>query len=107
MLIKPKKRGTIKTAKKPFKEMSKRMTRDYRKQYKWNKENSMFIGVKLMKTTDADIIDYIDASVAAGETKQGCIKRCIRGEISRHQAYDQVAEKEPAYIIEKKEEGKG
>ena len=83
------------------------MTRDYRKQYEWRKKATVYIGLNLNSNTDADIIDYIDASVAAGETKQGCIKRCIRGEISRRQAYDQVAEEEPAYIIEEKEEGKG
>lgn len=83
------------------------MTRDFKKQYEWRKHNTTYVAITLNNNTDADIIDYIDASVAAGETKQGCIKRCIRGEISRHQAYDQVAENEPAHITEEKEEGKG
>lgn len=83
------------------------MTRDFKKQNAWKRENNIYIGIGLSKANDADIIEYINESVAAGETKQGCIKRCIRGEISRHQAYDQVADSEPAYIAEKKEEGKG
>ena len=83
------------------------MTRDYKRQNAWKRENNIYIGIGLSKVNDADIIDYIDASVAAGETKQGCIKRCIRSEISRSLGASQVAEKEAEYIIEEKEEGKG
>ena len=54
------------------------MTKDYKKQYLWNKENKVFIGVNLMKNTDADIIGYIEEKVSAGETKQGIIKRSLR-----------------------------
>ena len=54
------------------------MTRDYKKQALWRKEKTIFIGVNLNNNTDADIIGYIEDRVAAGETKQGVIKRSLR-----------------------------
>ena len=54
------------------------MTKDYKKQYEWNKENKLFIGLNLMRNTDADIIEYIEQKQEKGESKQGCIKKCLR-----------------------------
>ena len=54
------------------------MTRDYKKQAAWRKNNTIAISVNLNSKTDADIIGYIEEKVSAGETKQGVIKRSLR-----------------------------
>ena len=54
------------------------MTKDYKKAYQWNRENKVFIGLSLSKSTDADIIGYIESKQEAGESKQGTVKKCIR-----------------------------
>ena len=54
------------------------MTRDMKNRAAWDKEHTMLVSVRLMKSTDADIVDYIEDKASQGETKQGIIKRCIR-----------------------------
>ena len=54
------------------------MTKDREKRKEWEKTNRVYIGVNLMRSTDGDIIEYIDQRVSEGETKLGTIKRCIR-----------------------------
>ena len=54
------------------------MTRDFKKQAEWKKENNVYIGIGLSKKHDADIIEYIDKKTEEGETKQGVIKRSLR-----------------------------
>lgn len=54
------------------------MTRDYKKQNEWKRKNTVYIGIGLAKSTDSDIIEYIDQKVSEGETKQGVIKRSLR-----------------------------
>lgn len=54
------------------------MTRDQKKRREWDSLNTVLIGVRLMRTTDADIISYIENKVSEGETKQGVIKRSLR-----------------------------
>lgn len=54
------------------------MTRDYRKQAEWRKQNTIAISVNLNSNTDSDIISYIEDRVSNGETKQGVIKRSLR-----------------------------
>ena len=54
------------------------MTRDPKKRKEWNNRNTRFIGVRLMNSTDADIIQYMDKKQEEGETKQGIIKRSLR-----------------------------
>ena len=54
------------------------MTRDYKKQTEWKKQNQVYIGLTLSKSTDADIIGYIEDKVTAGESRQGVIKRSLR-----------------------------
>lgn len=39
----------------------------------WQKENTVFIGLKLQKSTDADIIAFLD-----GKVKQAEIKKALR-----------------------------
>ena len=46
---------------------------------KWQKENTVFIGVKLQKSTDADILRFLD-----GKSKQTMIKLAIREYMENH-----------------------
>ena len=46
---------------------------------KWQKENTVQISVKLQKTTDKDILDYLD-----GKQKQTVIKAALREYIENH-----------------------
>ena len=46
---------------------------------KWQKENTVFIGVKLQKSTDADLIQYLD-----GKVKNAVIKAALREYIENH-----------------------
>lgn len=54
------------------------MARDYKKQAAWKRANQVYIGLALSKSTDADIVDYMDQKIQEGETKQGIIKRSLR-----------------------------
>ena len=54
------------------------MTRDQKKRAEWDRKNTVLIGVRLMRSSDADIIEYIDSKSEKGESKQGVVKRCIR-----------------------------
>lgn len=54
------------------------MTRDYKKQAEWKRANQVYIGLALSKTTDCDIIEYIEAEVNKGKTRQGVIKDSLR-----------------------------
>lgn len=75
------------------------MARDRKKEYEWNKENKVFIGLSLMRSTDSDIIGYLDKEVAAGKSRQGVIKEALREKISRetYDMMDYVAEYSPDY----------
>ena len=46
---------------------------------KWQKENTEFIGLKLQKSTDADILQFLD-----GKVKQAVIKAALREYIQNH-----------------------
>lgn len=54
------------------------MTRDFKKQYQWRKEKTVYIGINLNKGTDSDIIDYLDTKQEQGQSKQGLIKEALR-----------------------------
>ena len=79
------------------------MSEEERKYYeseakrKWQKENTVFIGVKLQKTTDADILDFLK-----GKQKQTTIKEALREYIANH-SEDQPAEEEVERIFEDEE----
>ena len=45
----------------------------------WDKDNTVFIGIKLQRSTDADIIAFLD-----GKTKQTIIKEALREYIAAH-----------------------
>lgn len=51
---------------------------DKEKRSLWEKENKVFIGLNLMRSTDEDILDFLEKKRKQGESKQGLIKRCIR-----------------------------
>jgi len=50
------------------------------KQLQWDKDNTVQVKLKLNKTTDADIIAWLEAQA----TKQGAIKQLIRETIADH-----------------------
>ena len=62
------------------------MSEEERKYYeseakrKWQKENTVFIGVKLQKSTDADILQFLE-----GKQRQTVIKSALREYIQNHQ----------------------
>ena len=43
------------------------------RQQAWDKENTVHVSVKLQKTTDADIIEFLD-----GKSRQTVIKEALR-----------------------------
>lgn len=53
-------------------------------QAKYDKANTIFIGIKLNKKTDADLIEQIERSAEQDGGKQGYIKRLIREDIERN-----------------------
>ena len=46
---------------------------------KWQKENTVVVSLKLQKSTDADILQYLD-----GKVKNAVIKAAIREYIQNH-----------------------
>ncbi len=75
------------------------MSEEERKYYeseakrKWQKENTVFIGVKLQKSTDADILQFLE-----GKQRQTVIKSALREYIQNHQPTEAqpAEEKKPA-----------
>lgn len=72
------------------------MSEEERKYYeseakrKWQKENTVFIGVKLQKSTDADILQFLE-----GKQRQTVIKSALREYIQNHHPTEaQPAEEE-------------
>ena len=73
----------------PYKDKDKR--RSY--QSKWCKDNTKGIYLKLSKTTDADIIEILDAM----ENKQGMIKELIRvnaGNLDEYGVFERFVKKD-------------
>ena len=52
--------------------------RDKELNRKWIKENKSFYGISLMKSSDMDIITYLDTVKENGGSIQGTIKEAIR-----------------------------
>ena len=48
-------------------------------QAKWQKKATVMIGMRLQRSTDADIIEYLE-----GEAKQTIIKKALREYIANH-----------------------
>ena len=45
---------------------------------KYDAANTRFVGLKLNRNTDADIIRYLEFRAQCGDSIQGTIKECIR-----------------------------
>lgn len=57
------------------------MEMDMEKRKKWERENTAVITMKLQRSTDADILAYLD-----GKSKQTVIKAALREYMGRHPA---------------------
>ena len=55
---------------------------------KWQKENTVFIGVKLQKSTDADILKFLD-----GKQNQTTIKLALREYMENHKEETTLSDK--------------
>lgn len=51
---------------------------------KWAKENAVIFSVKLMKRTEADIIEYMDKMLAKGIGKGTLLKMALREYMQNH-----------------------
>lgn len=67
------------------------MTRDFKKQYEWSKQNKVFIGIALMKKGDADIIQFLEDSKKQGQARNALIKKALR-EMMKAEGYRQEGE---------------
>ena len=50
---------------------------------KWQKENTVLIAVKLQKSTDKDILEYLADCRKKGITKSGVFKEALREKMQR------------------------
>ena len=57
--------------------------RDYKKEYENDKKNKYFVGLNFSRSTDADIISYLDKKVEEGKSRLGIVKEALREKISR------------------------
>lgn len=57
------------------------MTRDFKKQYQWNKENKQTFSVVLSKKIDSDIIDYLQDKQKARISRNALIKKALRDQM--------------------------
>ena len=71
------------------------MTRDYRKQYEWNKENKLTFSVVLAHKSDDDIIDYLADKTKQRISRNALIKKALREQM-RREGYRVNEEKEKA-----------
>ena len=46
---------------------------DYESKKRWDKENTVFIGIKFQRKTDQDVIDYLD-----GKNKRDTVLKALR-----------------------------
>ena len=51
---------------------------------KWDKENSIIFSVKLMRRTEADIVNFLDASLKRGVSRGTIIKKALREYMANH-----------------------
>ena len=80
-------------------EEKKKQNRDKDNDRAWRKANTLLVGVNLLRSTDKDIIDYLEHETAKGKSKQGIFKQALREKISRetYDMMDYVAEYSPDY----------
>lgn len=58
-----------------------KMTRDYKKQYLWNKENKITFSVVLSRSTDADIVDFLEDKQKQRISRNALIKKALRDQM--------------------------
>lgn len=51
---------------------------------KWMEKNTIVFSIKLMRRTEADIIEYLDATLAKGVGKGTVIKAALREYMENH-----------------------
>lgn len=51
---------------------------------KWMEKNTIVFSIKLMRRTEADIIEYLDANLAKGIGKGTIIKAALREYMENH-----------------------
>lgn len=51
---------------------------------KWMEKNTIVFSIKLMRRTEADIIEYLDANLAKGVGKGTIIKAALREYMENH-----------------------
>lgn len=67
------------------------MTRDFKKQYQWMKENKVFVSLGLMKSTDSDIIQFLEDRKKQGQARNALIKKALR-DMMKAEGYRQEGE---------------
>ena len=66
-------------------EKEEKKGRDKVNAYKWERENKIIFSVGLMKTTDRDIIDYLDNETKKGNSRNSIVKQALREKIEKEQ----------------------
>lgn len=57
---------------------------DSEKKKKWMSENSIVFSVKFMRTTEADMIEYMEKHMKKGVAKGTLIKQALRDYMKNH-----------------------
>ena len=65
----------------------KKVAPEYESHKKWMKENSVMINARLLKSTDADILEYLE-----GKNKQAEIKKGLRYLIAQEKSAEQLSQ---------------
>ena len=61
---------------------------------KWMKENAIIFSIKLMKRSEADIVNYVEENLARGIGKNTLFKMAMREYIANHPLESTESEKE-------------
>ena len=64
-------------------EEKKKQNRDKENDKAWRKANKVSFTLNLMRSTDSDIIRYLDSKVHQGQSRQGVIKEALREKIEK------------------------
>lgn len=62
-----------------------KMSRGKAKQ-EWDRENAVFVNLKFMRKTEAEMLDYLDAQFAKGIARGTLIKKAIKEYMTNHPA---------------------
>lgn len=56
--------------------------KQYERQAKWNQANTWIFNIRLMRTTEADLIEWLNTQ----ENKAGYVKSLIRADMEKHKS---------------------